>query len=68
MTFQAYVITYKLEPNGQRHQIHVSPNKLGYYLSTYTTHPGRRYTITVAAVSQSARGPDSDPKTVRSGR
>lgn len=62
----AYVITYKLEPNGQRHQIHVSPNKLGYYLSTYTTHPGRRYTITVAAVSQSARGPDSDPKTVRS--
>ena len=62
----AYIITYKLEPSGQRHQIQVSPNKLGYYLHTYTTHPGRRYTVTVAAVTQKARGPDSDPVTVRS--
>ena len=64
---QAYILTYKLEPNGQRHQIQVSPNKLGYYLQTYTTHPGRRYTVTVAAVTQKVRGPESDPVTVRSG-
>ena len=61
------MITYKLEPNGQRHQIQVTPNKLGYYLSTYTTHPGRRYTVTVAALTRTSRGPDSDPVTVRSG-
>ncbi|KAK3579889.1 hypothetical protein CHS0354_025751 [Potamilus streckersoni] len=61
-----YIITYKLEPDGQPMKILVSPNKLAYYLNTYTTHPGRRYTISVAAVTNTTVGPESDPTTVRS--
>ncbi|KAL3892424.1 hypothetical protein ACJMK2_004632, partial [Sinanodonta woodiana] len=61
-----YIISYKLEPSGQPVKISVSPNKLAYYLNTYTTHPGRRYTISVAAVTNTTVGPESDPVTVRS--
>ncbi|XP_053381930.1 embryonic protein UVS.2-like [Mercenaria mercenaria] len=61
-----YLLSYKLEPNGRLQQVRVTANKLAYYLSTYTNHPGRRFTITIAAITDKGVGPESDPVTTRS--
>ncbi|KAH3709899.1 hypothetical protein DPMN_069364 [Dreissena polymorpha] len=44
----------------------MAPDRLAYYLSTYTSHPGRRYSVTISSVVDGVEGAASDPVTVRS--
>ncbi|KAH3709931.1 uncharacterized protein LOC127858415 [Dreissena polymorpha] len=61
-----YVLSYNLEPHGTPQKIQLAPDRLAYYLSTYTSHPGRRYAVTISTVVDGVEGEASDPVTVRS--